>query len=57
MEEQEKIIVGRIRQTKIINLKLTVQAHNSLKAHCSKKGMSMQDYLFNLVMLDMEKQK
>lgn len=52
----KKLIVGRIRQTKIINLKLTIQAHNALKCHCSKKGMTMQDYLFNLVMVDMTKE-
>jgi len=45
--------IGRIRQTKILNIKLSIEDHTAFKSNCSEKRMSMQDYLYNLVVNDM----
>jgi len=46
---KDKVVVGSIKQHKIVNIKFPVNVHNSFKAHCSSRGLTMQEYVVAMV--------
>ena len=45
----DKPVIGRIKQHKIVNIKFSVSVHNQFKAHCSSRGLTMQEYIVAMV--------